>query len=82
MIILILVDILIAIKSQKGNSLYKKCYNTCETCEIKGDIINHNCLLCNSNYSFYNNNCYKNPVKYYIDNSMNQTYYNYKNYSN
>ena len=47
----------------KNNSLYKKCYNTCETCEIKGDYITHNCLTCNKNFSFnisINNyiNCY------------------------
>ena len=24
--------------------LYKKCYYTCETCEIKGNNITHNCL--------------------------------------
>ena len=28
------------------------CYETCETCEIKEDNINHNCLKCNSNYPF------------------------------
>ena len=36
----------------KNYSLYKKCYNIHETCVIKGDFINHNCLLCNSNFSF------------------------------
>ena len=55
----------------KNNSLYKKCYYTCETCEIKGDNINHNCLQCNNNYSFgiINNykyyNCYENCTFYY-----------------
>ena len=36
----------------KNDSLYKKCYNSCDTCEIKGDIINHNCLECKSDYPF------------------------------
>ena len=53
--------------------LYKKCYDTCETCKIKGDIINHNCLECNETYSFeisINNykNCYKQcEYNYYFD---------------
>ena len=49
--------------------LYKKCYFTCETCEIKGDNITHNCLRCNANYNIsitINNysNCY-NKCDYY-----------------
>ena len=32
------------------DSLYKNCYFTCETCEIKGDSSIHNCLECNSDY--------------------------------
>jgi hypothetical protein len=36
----------------KGDMTFKKCYKTCDTCEIKGDNIRHNCLQCNSNYSF------------------------------
>ena len=47
------------------NSLFKKCYYTCETCETKGDYIDHNCLTCKNNYSkeIHNNNylnCYNN----------------------
>ena len=30
--------------------LYKKCYNTCETCEIKGDNEFHNCLKCTAEF--------------------------------
>ena len=54
--------------------LYKKCYYTCETCEMKGDNITHNCLVCNSNYNIsitINNysNCYSNCDYYhYYDN--------------
>jgi len=45
-------------KEKKGyyldvkNLIFKKCYNSCEICEIKGDNIYHNCLKCNNNYSY------------------------------
>jgi len=47
----------------KNDRLYKKCYYRCETCEAKGDNITHNCLACNTNFSFSinvnnYNNCY------------------------
>ena len=47
------------------NSLFKKCYYTCETCEKMGNSIDHNCLKCNPNFSVKINNndylnCYKN----------------------
>ena len=50
--------------------IYKKCYSKCETCEIKGDNITHNCLKCNSHYPFEikkNNflNCYQNYSYYH-----------------
>ena len=54
-----------------NNSIFKKCFDTCETCEIKGDKVNHNCLKCKSNYNFEisnNNNylnCYENCSYYY-----------------
>ena len=58
------------IKSQKdiyyfdlNGSLYKKCYDTCKTCEQKGDNLNNNCLECNFNYPYkinYTNNNYSN----------------------
>ena len=35
-----------------NNSLYKKCYYTCKTCEINGDDEFHNCLKCNTDYIF------------------------------
>ena len=45
--------------------IYKKCYVSCDTCEIEGSCINHNCLSCNEDFPFeisVNNyiNCYKN----------------------
>jgi hypothetical protein len=33
-----------------NDSLYKECYFTCATCEMKGDNNSHNCLECNENY--------------------------------
>ena len=31
----------------KNDSVYKKCYNTCETCDLNGNYLNHNCIKCN-----------------------------------
>ena len=60
------------------NMLYKKCYESCETCEKKGNKINHNCLKCNIAFSYFlsnNNNffnCYVNCTYYhYFDNEFN-----------
>ena len=36
----------------KEDFVYKKCFHTCETCEVKGDYLNNNCIKCNSNYSY------------------------------
>ena len=61
----------------ESDSLYKKCYYTCDTCEKKGDNKNHNCLTCDGSYSFeIINNNYKNCYKscnnyYYFDNDYN-----------
>ena len=61
------------------NSIFKKCYYTCETCEIKGDGEFHNCLKCSTEFIFLikiNNffNCYKNcSYNYYFD--KNNNYY-------
>ena len=62
--------------------IYKKCYETCETCEFKGDSKFHNCLECNNNYQFTikkNNyfNCYETCKFYYYfdsDNNYQCTY--------
>ena len=57
------------------NSIYKKYYYTCETCEIKGNNEFHNCLKCNTEYKFIINknnyrNCYQNcSFYYYVDNN-------------
>ena len=58
-------------------SLYKKCYYSCEICEIKGNNTVHNCLECNNDYPIefiVNNyyNCYENcSYYYYFDNYNN-----------
>ena len=55
----------------KNDSVYKKCYNTCETCDLNGNYLNHNCIKCNDNFPInikYNNlsNCYQNCTFYYF----------------
>jgi hypothetical protein len=43
--------------------LYKKCYQSCETCDKEGNNITHNCLTCDINFSSsfnMNNNKYVN----------------------
>ena len=61
----------------KDEQMFKKCYFTCEECEIKGNYTFHNCLECNGNFTFnisFNNytNCYqKCPYYYYFDNDNN-----------
>ena len=58
-------------------SLYKKCFYTCEACEIKGDNITHNCKKCNTEYTYGINknnylNCYRNCSYYhYFDDNNN-----------
>ena len=58
--------------------MFKKCYFTCEECEIKGNNTFHNCLECNGNFIFnisFNNytNCYRKcpHYYYYFDNDNN-----------
>ena len=62
----------------KNDSLYKKCFYRCKTCELKGNNIINNCLMCNSNFSFgikKNNyfNCYEKCDYYYF---FDETYNN------
>ena len=35
-----------------NDKIYKKCYDTCETCDVKGDNEFHNCLKCNNEFNF------------------------------
>ena len=45
--------------------LYKKCYQSCKTCEIMGDDNNHNCFECKENFIYdYNYSKYKNCYDY------------------
>ena len=59
------------------NKLYKKCYNTCKTCNTEGNKLTHNCLECDNNLLFKVNannflNCYENcEYYYYFDNDYN-----------
>ena len=61
-----------------SESIYKKCFYSCKSCEIKGDNNEHNCLECDDNYLYptkVNNysNCYKN-CSYYHYNDNNKTF--------
>ena len=58
----------------KKELVYKKCFYTCEKCDTKGDIVNHNCSTCKNNYPYEiekNNyfNCYDNIIN--INNIIN-----------
>ena len=55
----------------KNESLFKKCYKSCYTCEIKGNNLTHNCLQCNNNFPIKVNhsnyfNCYKECTYYHF----------------
>ena len=61
----------------QSNSIFKKCYESCAECSMKGDSNNHNCNTCNSSYpisfkkgSYYN--CYSScNGLYFFDNNNN-----------
>ena len=63
-----------------NDSLYKECYMSCKSCEIKGDEGFHNCILCDPNY-FYefdlNNytNCYHECKYHFYYNNKTKKYY-------
>ncbi len=60
-----------------GENIYQKCYESCKFCNGEGDINNHNCISCKSNYKNleeigYENNCYPEcEYFYYINSSTN-----------
>ena len=71
-------------KEPKGyyldTNVYKKCFNTCETCINKGDNEMHYCLTCNDNFIFRINfsdylNCYEKCINYSYYNENDLTYY-------
>ena len=61
----------------KKDSLYKQCYERCETCLINGNNITHNCLVCKKDYPIEINfndykNCYERcPYYFYLDEDKN-----------
>ena len=68
-------------ESNNNNYIYRLCYETCKDCDINGDNINHNCLLCNNNFPFslhtYNNyfNCYISCTHYFYQDINTNIYY-------
>ena len=59
---------------------YKKCYETCQTCNMSGNETLHNCIECNPSYFYeikYNKykNCYMNCYNYHYFNKETNTYY-------
>ena len=63
-----------------NDSFYKPCYDSCKTCEIKGDEEIHNCISCDDEYIYefpfeIYRNCYKKCEYYfYYDNITNKNY--------
>ena len=58
------------------NKIFKKCYNTCATCDKAGNGTNHNCQECKNGYDKYENpmnnlNCYPKCEYYYYFDSFN-----------
>ena len=63
-----------------NNEYFKKCYESCDTCEEEGDIFHHNCITCNSNYFYELNissylNCYNICDFYFYYDDNIQKYY-------
>ena len=61
-------------------SKYKKCFNSCEKCEIEGNNNTHNCLECKNSYPIefkvnYYYNCYENCIYYHYFDNLNNYYY-------
>ena len=63
-----------------NDAFYKKCYFTCEICNISGNETYHNCLECKSDYNLEilfgeYKNCYNNCSNYYyFDKNQNKTF--------
>ena len=62
----------------ENNSIFKQCYERCNSCDKKGDEQNHNCLACKNGYNYQKlnrnyKNCYDScEYYYYIDKSNNK----------
>ena len=71
----------------KNEFLYKPCYESCNICIMSGNIYNHNCIECKTEYIYEFNisnskNCYKNYPNEIINNSVNNSYnYDIDNYN-
>ena len=51
-----------------NSGIYKKCYDSCQTCDLIGSLTNHNCKDCKAGYiklKENSNNCYKICSHYY-----------------
>ena len=61
-----------------GENVYKKCYSSCQSCLGNGNKSSHNCLDCDSDYTFsidinqnVTKNCYKKcKYNYYFDDDL------------
>ena len=64
----------------ENDLIYKKCYSTCQTCDINGDNIYHNCTRCKNEFNFEiksgeYKNCYEQCDYYYYFDNINHDYH-------
>ena len=57
-------------EKEENGPIYKPCFNSCLTCQINGNRINHNCLGCKQEYIYeidFNNskNCFQKYFYYH-----------------
>ena len=62
------------------DELYKKCYDSCKSCNYGGNITKHNCTECKENFislngSMYETNCYEKCEYYYYFDDLNNYYH-------
>ena len=60
----------------KNDWFFKKCYNSCETCDIEGNNEIHNCIKCKDDFIYEMN------ISNYINCYLSCEYYSYKNINN
>ena len=63
-----------------NESVYKPCYSSCKSCDIKGNEEFHNCISCADNYIYEFNfenytNCYDKCKYYFYYNNITNKYY-------
>ena len=68
-------------ETEENGPFYKPCFNSCKTCEIKGNETRHNCRQCKPDY-FYeidytdsNMNCYQTCEYYHYTNTQTRKSY-------